>query len=138
VAAPHAAPGKLFHYAHVYNFTPKTLSMMARACGFEVEHWFTGERDKELQVLLKRVEVERLQVDRDSYAKTMAALNRFTPFTYHCRLSYVADRIRRLAVQWSERAFSRSKLNRILAHCDQHTPQRQTEDAPTHSGRKAA
>ena len=31
---------KPFHFAHIHNFTPETLSTMARRSGFEVEHWF--------------------------------------------------------------------------------------------------
>lgn len=138
IAAPHAAPDKLFHYAHVYNFTPKTLTMLARACGFEVERWFSEDRHKELQVLLRRVERERLDIDRRSYSTTMEALNRFNRFTYHFRPSYVADRLRRLAVQASEHVFSRRRLKRIVDCCQQHARQRTSAADTPQPARKAA
>jgi SAM-dependent methyltransferase len=138
IAAPHAAPDKLFHYAHIYNFTPRTLGMLARSCGFEVEKTFSTDRDKELQVLLRRVERERLDIEHGSYATTMEALNRYNRFTYHSRPSYVADRLRRLAVHWSEHAFRRRRLKRIVDCCAQHARHPSlAEDAPT-AARKAA
>jgi SAM-dependent methyltransferase len=122
VGAPHAAPGKIFHFAHIYNFTPQTLAMLARACGFDVEMWLSADRDKELKVLLRRNDREQLEIDPQSYSATMAALNRFNRFTYHFRPSYVFDRLRRLAIHWSEHVFKRSRLNRIMARCRQSAP----------------
>jgi len=138
VAAPHAAPGKLFHFAHVYNFTPRTLSMIARAGGFEVEKWFSAEQDKELRVLLKRVEEEQLEIDPQSYAATLEGLNRFSYFNYHFRLSYLLDRMRRLAVHWSEHAFSRQRLRQIIARCQSHGEAAAPGAASAAASRRAA
>jgi SAM-dependent methyltransferase len=138
VAAPHAAPGKLFHFAHVYNFTPRTLSMIARACGFEVERWFSAERDKELRVLLRRVEQEQLDVDPQSYSATLEGLNRFSYFSYHCRISYLFDRVRRLAEHWSEHVFSRRRLQQIIDRCQSHAEAVKIEAASTSDTRRAA
>ena len=112
--------------------------MLARACGFEVEKWFSADGDKELQVLLRRVERARLDIDRNSYPTTMEALNRFNRFTYHFRLSYVADRLRRLAVHASEHAFGRRRLQRIVGHCEQHARQRTPAEDVSTPARKAA
>jgi SAM-dependent methyltransferase len=138
VAAPHAAPGKLFHFAHIYNFTPPTLAMLARSCGFEVESWFSAERDKELKVLLRRVDRERLQVDPVSYPTTMAALHRFNTFTYHCRPSYVFDRFARLAVHWSEHVLSGYRVDRIVARCEQHARRAAARESGQDERRRAA
>lgn len=138
VAAPHAAPGKLFHFAHVYNFTPRTMSMIARNCGFEVEKWFSTEQDKELRVLLKRVETQKLEVDSASYAATQEGLNRFNHFTYHFRLSYFLDRVRRLAEHWSEHVFSRQRLQQIIDECRSHAEATEIEAASASESRRAA
>jgi 2-polyprenyl-3-methyl-5-hydroxy-6-metoxy-1,4-benzoquinol methylase len=138
VAAPHAAPGKLFHFAHVYNFTPRTLSMMVRACGFEVETWFSAEHDKELRVLLKRVETEELEIDPESYAATLAGLNRYSNFGYHFRISYLLDRVRRLAEHWSEHVFSRRRLQQIIERCQTHAEAARPGTATEPEGRRAA
>jgi SAM-dependent methyltransferase len=138
IAAPHAAPGKLFHYAHVYNFTPKTLSMIARACGFEVEAWFSAEQEKELRVLLKRVEREHREIDPQSYTATMKALSRYNYFTYHSRPWYLLDRIRRLAEQWSEHVFGRRRLQQIIARCQSQAKATAPMDASPPATQRAA
>jgi SAM-dependent methyltransferase len=138
IAAPHAAPGNLFHFAHIYNFTPPTLAMLAGACGFEVEQWFSAERDKELHVLLRRVEREHLEIDSHSYAATMQALRRYNGLTYHLRPSYIVDRVCRLATHWSEHVFSRRRVGRIVARCTgAASPAAATDDLPGQT-RKAA
>jgi SAM-dependent methyltransferase len=138
VAAPHAAPGKLFHFAHVYNFTPRTLSMIARATGFEVEAWLSAEQDKELRVLLKRAEREQREIDPRSYAATLEGLNRFSYFNYHFRISYFFDRLCRLADHQSEHLFSRRRLRQIIARCQSHAEAAEPGTASAPASRQAA
>ena len=56
LAAPFAACNRLFHFAHVYNFTPWTLLAVARKCGFELEHRFTDNEAPNVEMLLRRIE----------------------------------------------------------------------------------
>ncbi|MBC8873241.1 MAG: class I SAM-dependent methyltransferase [Planctomycetes bacterium] len=93
LGAPHAAPGKLFHYAHIYNFTPTTLATAARASGFEVEKVLSDPRDKNLSMLLSAGNGFKLEVDRASYRKTVEAVTRFSTITYHLRWRYLRDRV---------------------------------------------
>ena len=93
LGAPHAAPGKLFHYAHIYNFTPTTLATAARASGFEVEKTLSDPRDKNLAMLLSAGNEFKVEVARDSYRSTMEAVTRFSAITYHLRWRYLHERI---------------------------------------------
>ena len=115
LGAPFTTRSKLFHFAHIHNFTPATLETLARRCGFEVEHWFSRPRDPNLQVLLRSVESGRLEVVPDSYRQTIDALNRYNALTYPLRWGYLWPRLTKLAsyayehlaaeryVQWIER-----------------------------------
>ena len=112
--------------------------MIAGACGFEVEAWLSAGQDKDLRVLLKRVEREQLEVDRQSYAATLEGLNRFSYFNYHFRISYLFDRVRRLAEHRSEHVFSRRRLQQIIARCQSHAEAAAPGRASPPASRQAA
>jgi hypothetical protein len=103
-----------------------------------VDTWFSTDHDKELKVLLKRVEQPQLEIDPQSYAATMNALNRFNTFTYHFRPTYVFGRLSRLAIHWSEHVFSRWRLDRIIARCQQPARRQSYSEASGRAARKAA
>ncbi len=67
--APHAAPGKMFHFAHIYNFTRDTLSMLAGQAGFRVHRWLSGPQDKNLCLLLECSERAAWRVIPGSYQR---------------------------------------------------------------------
>lgn len=117
LAAPHAAPNKLFHYAHIYNYTPWSLAMLARASGFEVTRVFSHERDRNLALLLTRAHEFTLQVDPDSYVKTLRAVTRHNTWTYHLRPSYVWERCRDVGRSLLERVTASARLRDILQQC---------------------
>lgn len=97
LAAPFAAPGKWFHFAHIYNFTPTTLSALAARSGWKVYRWLSNPRDTELAVLLRPGGTARATNYRDGYQEVMAALRRYSWWTYHLRLSYLRRRASKLA-----------------------------------------
>jgi SAM-dependent methyltransferase len=117
LGAPFTTRPKLFHFAHIHNFTPLTLSMLARRCGFEVVRWFSAPRNPNLQVLLRRAESEVLEVDRDSYRQTMAALERFGPLSYHIRPSYLVPRVTKLFSYAMEYAIAKRYVAGVLRKC---------------------
>ena len=104
VGAPFATRGRLFHFAHIHNFTPATLQMMAHATGFEVVQWFTDWNSPNLEVLLRRRETSELTLDMDSYDQTIAALNRYNWLTYHARWSYFEKRLSQIGQYLREHA----------------------------------
>jgi len=122
LAAPFARPGRLFHYAHVHNFTPWTLEMMAGRCGFEVERAFSEEEDPNLQMLLRRSDtpssmMSGLRVDADNLPRTLAALRKYNAVTYHLRWNYLRDRAGKLASYFDERLRARAYVRRLIARC---------------------
>jgi SAM-dependent methyltransferase len=93
LGAPHAAPGKLFHYAHIYNFTPRTLSAAAGATGFVVDEVLSDPQEKNLAMLLSAVNCYKLEVSPDAYRNTVEAISRFNTVTYHVRWEYLRERL---------------------------------------------
>lgn len=51
-------PGSRFHYAHLYNFSPKTLPMAGRMAGLEVVRTFTSEDAGNVMCVYRRPEGE--------------------------------------------------------------------------------
>jgi len=119
--APHAAPGKWFHYAHIYNFNAATLKMVGRAAGYEVVRELSAGRKKNLSILFRRAEEKApfptVEIDPTGVALTRAAVGRFNTFTYHARPSYLAGRIGQLATRFSERRGAKQRLVEIIDLC---------------------
>jgi SAM-dependent methyltransferase len=117
LGAPFTTRGKLFHFAHVHNFTPATLRMMARRCGFTLEREFSAPRDPNLQMLFRRAERAELAIDPDSCRQTLAALTRYNALTYHLRWSYLAPRVAKVTSYLGERLLARRYVERLLRQC---------------------
>jgi SAM-dependent methyltransferase len=93
-----ATRDRLFHYAHIHNFTPATLALIANRCGFEVVRWYVPPHAPNLQVLFRRMDEPRWQIPASAHQQMPAALDQFNYFTYYPRrVSVVAsiDVIRR-------------------------------------------
>jgi SAM-dependent methyltransferase len=112
--APHAAPGKMFHYAHIYNFTRDTLAMLATKAGFSVVTWLSSPRDKNLRVLLQRREATDWHLLPGSYDRAMRAVTGHSPLSYVLRWNYLQQRVRTLISHQSDRILSRYRVARIL------------------------
>ncbi|MEX0585918.1 MAG: class I SAM-dependent methyltransferase [Pirellulales bacterium] len=121
LSAPFARYTRMFHFAHVHNFTPRTLAMLAGRCGFHVERQFSDRDDPNLQMLLVRRGTARLSIDRDSYDYTLSALRQAGSAAYHLRRRYLAARIRKLAGYVEEHLTARYRLRQILARCAEST-----------------
>lgn len=112
--APFAPPGKLFHYAHIYNFTPATLEMLAARCGYQLVQCFSGPRNPNLQMLFQRGRVAN-HIIPDSYGRTMDALGRYNRLTYHLRAGYLADRVRKLSGYFQEHCVAERFVRQLQA-----------------------
>ena len=117
-AAPHAAPGKMFHAAHIYNFTPGTLTALANAAGLDVKHVFTAPKKEVIGLLLTPDLQAVSRVDfTGEYAATKAALERYSTLTYHARPRYLAERFLRGVRLAADQVAARARLRSILAEC---------------------
>ncbi|MCP4189422.1 MAG: class I SAM-dependent methyltransferase [Planctomycetaceae bacterium] len=124
LAEPHAAPSKLFHFAHIYNFTPETLVSLAQSCGFQVTACLTEQQGRALRYVFQKSEHSKLKTQPEAYAKTMASLNRFSDFTYHARPRYVMHRIRRDIRFASNHCFAKVRVKRLLKRMQQGSEQK--------------
>lgn len=115
--SPHAAPGRWFHPAHVYNFTPATLAMLCRGCGFHIDSALGGERDRNLRLLLSRSPEEDHTIDADGYEQSRQALTRYNMVTYHLRWSYLRDRCWGLLRDLSDHWRATPRVEKIVALC---------------------
>lgn len=139
--APHAAPGKLFHFAHIHNFTPATLQAAGRLAGFDVVRVFSAPRDRNLMVLFQagqRLGTLEEEAYRAGYREATAALARYNTLTYHLRFGYVAERLRTVIEHQRQRIGAEKELARILDICQRRAEQAPAEGAPSNAARRQA
>ncbi len=117
VSAPHAAPGRLFHTAHIYNFTPDTLGALAESCGFLFHARLSQPHSREIRLVLERGTPRSVRIPDHSYEHTLSRLRHYSPLTYHLRPSYVLHRILRDVRMGSNRIMARQRLHRLLQQC---------------------
>lgn len=117
VGAPHAAPDRLFHFAHIHNFTPRTLRLLARRCGFQLLQRLTNPNDGNLGMLFLRDVPETSASDPGAYQATLAALRRYNRFTYHARPGYLWKRFHRDMTFLSQRILPTLRVAAIVRRC---------------------
>lgn len=92
---PHAAPGKQFHYAHVYNFTSESLQNLAKVCGFETEANLAGENEGVLRFILRRSSSKVELSPEGGFERLQETLKKHTLLSYYLRPSYLGHRLSR-------------------------------------------
>lgn len=98
IGAPFATFGRLFHFAHTYNFTHNTLINIAKAAGFEVVQTFTDTANPDIQILFKKVDIpETLALEGDEAKRSHDAIFRYNWLTYNVRADYLLRRVRKLS-----------------------------------------
>jgi len=119
LAAPFAVRRRLFHFAHVHNFTPWTLLGLASRCGFRLETRLSREYAPNIQVLLRRVDHGRLNLDPQGYQKTIERIARYNLLTYHLRLSYLVERLKKVTAYLHERLVAETFVRSLCAKCSE-------------------
>ena len=117
IAAPFATYDRLFHYAHIYNFTPATLIALAKKCGFELISQFTDESHPDIHMLFRKVEEKSIEVSPEEAERTKAAIHRYNMLTYHLRPAYVIRRINKVLSYLGEFLLARVFVKGMLKHC---------------------
>jgi 2-polyprenyl-3-methyl-5-hydroxy-6-metoxy-1,4-benzoquinol methylase len=115
--APFARRSQLFHFAHIHNFVPSTLQMMAEAAGFELVQRFSDERDSNLQMLFRNTRQSRHKIDAGNYQRTITELRRSDLIPYFSRPRYMLDRIRKVTGYAKEHLQARAFVERLIADC---------------------
>ena len=115
LAGPHSAPRRLFHFAHVHNFTPDTMEMLAEACGFDVVAQLTGPRDRTVRYVFAARQQAELAIRPESYDRSCEAIRRYNGLTYTLRWSYLRERLAREFRFLSNHFLASRRLKRLLA-----------------------
>jgi len=99
ITGPFATYDRMFHYAHIYNFTPQTLQAMVEKCGFERIECFSDDADPDIHMLFRKAEKESAVGELVAHAeKVKRAVQQHNVLTYHLRPVYLLRRVRKL---WS-------------------------------------
>lgn len=122
LAAPFATRSRLFHFAHITNFTHSSLRMLAESCGFRVVECFNDESNPNLQVLLEKSKSTRQDIDTENYSRTLAAITRYNVLTYSLRPSYLLNRVAKLASYATEYLVGSWWLNGVTRQCQAAKP----------------
>jgi len=116
LTGPFATFDRMFHYAHIYNFSPQTLQMLAEKCGFETVAALTSENEPDIHMLFRKAKAKPTAMPLGSHAvKVEEALNRHNALTYHLRPAYLLRRVRKLWCYLVEGVCARWFVNRLLA-----------------------
>ena len=98
IGAPFATFGRMFHFAHIYNFTPATLIALARKCGYEVVEQFKTDDHPDIEILFRKVAIPSgFEADSDEALRTENAIHRYNWLTYNLRPSYLGRRLCKLS-----------------------------------------
>ncbi len=126
IAAPHAAPGRQFHFAHIYNFMPETLVRLAESVGFRVAASLARPRERVLRYVFERVET-RAPVDfAGGYERACETLRGHHRLGYYLRSDYLWERLDRELRFLSHRWNATGRTRQILAQCQAHAPRNLT------------
>lgn len=117
IAAPFATFNRLFHYAHIYNFTPATLIALANKCGFELISQFTADDHPDIQMLFRRIDNGRLEISSSEADRSKQAIHRYNMLTYHLRPAYIGRRIAKLFSYLMEYLLAGTFVKGLLKHC---------------------
>lgn len=115
LAAPFATPSRLFHFAHVYNFTPQTLAMLAARNGFAVERWLSQAKEPNIHVLLRVAPKVMILPPKGIAEQVEAAAFRYGTLRYYLRPSYLSRRIKKIFSYVNEWAFGPLFVRRLKA-----------------------
>ncbi|WP_299459485.1 class I SAM-dependent methyltransferase [uncultured Gimesia sp.] len=128
IAAPFARRSKMFHYAHIHNFTPSSLKMLAESCGFRLEQQFGSPEDPNLQMLFSCSEKTAPEIDADNYQQTMQVINGATPLRYHMRPYYFTSRFAKVASYLKEHLTAKQFVAKVVQECQQFPPIQQDDE----------
>jgi SAM-dependent methyltransferase len=115
--APHAAPGYMFHFAHIYNFTSDTLRMLVEKAGFKTRQWLSPPEDKNLRLLVEPAANTAWKLDRGAFERARQAVTGHSTISYHLRRGYLRERFATMVRHPGSYLFASSRFQQILRRC---------------------
>jgi 2-polyprenyl-3-methyl-5-hydroxy-6-metoxy-1,4-benzoquinol methylase len=125
LAAPFARRSRLFHTAHIHNFVPATLQMLAEAAGYTLQKRFGDDRDTNLQMLFEFTGHCQLTIDAENVSRTIKQLKRADTLPYLARPQYVFDRTVKLASYAKEHLQAKHFVAQVIEECSTQNPDQQ-------------
>jgi 2-polyprenyl-3-methyl-5-hydroxy-6-metoxy-1,4-benzoquinol methylase len=117
LGAPFAMRHRLFHFAHIHNFTSITLNALAARCGFELVSWQNRNHPHDLAGVWRRVGAPCDVSVGDGYQTTCEALQRYNVWTYHLRANYLMHRLKQISSYVHERCCASRFVRRLVREC---------------------
>ncbi|RMH60657.1 MAG: class I SAM-dependent methyltransferase [Zetaproteobacteria bacterium] len=115
LTGPFATRPRMFHFAHIHNFTPETLRALAAKCGFEMVANFRRAHEPNIEMLFRKRAKPLPMPDLATHAERVkAAIDRYNILSYHLRPHYLAARARKLAGYAAERLWAKRFVTRLL------------------------
>ncbi|GAV20074.1 methyltransferase domain protein [Mariprofundus micogutta] len=119
LTGPFATQSRMFHYAHIYNFSPETLKSMAEQCGFELIESFSGDDDADIQMLFRKVGMQDQPVQLSGNAdRVRARINKYNALSYHARPAYLSKRARKVSSYLMEYMKAREFVSSLLSRLE--------------------
>jgi len=116
--APFARRSRLFHTAHIHNYVPSTLQMLAESCGFRLRKRFGDEQNPNLQMLFQHSGERQLAIDPENSTRTLHQLRRSNALPYHLRWRYMTDRFARIASYLDEHLRANRFVEELISECN--------------------
>ncbi|MDQ6950723.1 MAG: class I SAM-dependent methyltransferase [Mariprofundales bacterium] len=118
LAAPFATFERMFHFAHIYNFTPTTLRELAASCGFDLVAQLHDAAHPDIALLLRKGELpDTTEVDEAEPARVRHAIHRYSTLSYHLRGNYLQRRLTKLVNYGRERLCARAFVQNLMLRC---------------------
>lgn len=117
VTGPFATYDRMFHYAHIYNFSPKTLQATVEQCGFELVECFSTDSDPDIHMLFKKCDTPKAAVVSADHADWVRdRINQYNVVSYHARPSYLSKRVRKVSSYLMEYMQAKDFVSALLSH----------------------
>ena len=113
---PHAAPNRVFHYGHIYNFTEISLRNVAHKAGFRTQpvSLKSSHLPNLAMVLTPDSDAEKVPMV-NGYRMAVDAYHRYTPLEYHLRPAKLRTAIGKAIDHVDEFLFASSQVARLRA-----------------------
>jgi len=116
VTGPFATYDRMFHYAHIYNFSPQTLQAMVEQCGFERIALFSNDSDPDIHMLFKKRNNTPPQTISAGHADWVRSrINQYNTISYHARPSYLSKRVRKVSSYLMEYMQAKDFVSELLS-----------------------
>ena len=116
LSGPFATFERMFHYAHIYNFTPETLAALAAECGFEKIAELSAADSPDIHMLFRKARPTNAADKLKGHAAAVEkSVLRHNALSYHLRPAYLARRMKKLWSYLVEGVRAKSFVKKLLA-----------------------